>query len=39
MLWWASIAVSLMAAVLHLPIREVPSARLAALKAAMAPAE
>ncbi len=31
MLWWASIAVSLMAALLHLPIREVPSARLQAL--------
>jgi predicted MFS family arabinose efflux permease len=35
MLWWASIGVSLMAAVMHLPIRETPSARLAA----MAPAE
>jgi predicted MFS family arabinose efflux permease len=35
MLWWASIAVSLLAAVMHLPIREVPSPRLAAL----APAE
>jgi predicted MFS family arabinose efflux permease len=35
MLWWASIGVSLMAAVLHLPIRETPSPRLAAL----APAE
>jgi predicted MFS family arabinose efflux permease len=31
MLWWASIGVSLMAAVLHLPIREVPSPRIAAL--------
>jgi predicted MFS family arabinose efflux permease len=31
MLWWASIAVSLMAALLHLPIREAPSARLQAL--------
>ncbi len=38
MLWWASIAVSLMAAVLHLPIREEPSARLVAA-AAPAPAE
>ena len=35
MLWWASIGVSLMAAVLHLPIRETPSPRLAA----MTPAE
>jgi predicted MFS family arabinose efflux permease len=35
MLWWASIGVSLMAAVMHLPIRETPSPRLAAL----APAE
>jgi predicted MFS family arabinose efflux permease len=35
MLWWASIGVSLMAAVLHLPIRETPSPRLTAL----APAE
>lgn len=34
MLWWASIGVSLMAAVLHLPIRETPSARLAAPAAA-----
>jgi predicted MFS family arabinose efflux permease len=33
-LWWVSIGVSLMAAVLHLPIREVPSARLRALAAA-----
>lgn len=33
MLWWASIAVSLLAAVLHLPIREAPSPRLAALAA------
>lgn len=30
MLWWASIGVSLLAAVLHLPIREAPSARLTA---------
>ena len=36
MLWWASIGVSLMAALLHLPIREVPSARIAALAAAPA---
>jgi predicted MFS family arabinose efflux permease len=35
MLWWVSTGVSLMAAVLHLPIRETPSPRLAAL----APAE
>jgi predicted MFS family arabinose efflux permease len=35
MLWWTAIGVSMMAAVLHLPIREVPSPRLAAL----APAE
>ncbi len=35
MLWWTAIGVSAMAAVLHLPIREVPSPRLAAL----APAE
>jgi len=34
MLWWASIAVSLMAALLHLPIREVPSPRIARLAAA-----
>ena len=35
MLWWTAIGVSMMAAVLHQPIREVPSPRLAAL----APAE
>ncbi len=35
MLWWASIAVSLMAAACHLPISERPASRLAA----MAPAE
>lgn len=35
MLWWASIGVTLTASLLHLPIREVPAARLAA----MAPAE
>lgn len=35
MLWWATIAVSLMAAVLHMPISEKPSARMASL----APAE
>lgn len=29
LLWWASIAVSLMAAALHLPIRETPAPRLA----------
>ncbi len=34
MLWWASVGVSLMAAVLHLPIHEVPAPRLA-----LAPAE
>lgn len=33
MLWWASIGVSLLAAVLHLPIREAPSPRLVALAA------
>jgi predicted MFS family arabinose efflux permease len=33
MLWWASIAVSLLAAALHLPIREAPAPRLAALAA------
>jgi predicted MFS family arabinose efflux permease len=33
MLWWASIAVSVLAAALHLPIREAASPRLAALAA------
>ena len=37
LLWWAAIAVSLMAAALHMPISERPSARLAIL--APAPAE
>jgi predicted MFS family arabinose efflux permease len=34
MLWWASVAVAAVAAVIHLPIREQPSPRLAALATA-----
>ena len=33
LLWWASIAVAVLAAALHLPIREYPSPRLAAVAA------